>query len=346
VEKIPEKLLELKNDLVFQKLFGKPKNSKITSHFLSLILEKEINNIDLDVNKRMLRSREKSKTGRLDIRAKFNDGEDCDIELQVLPYENMPERMLEYWSGMYDNKINSGQKYNVLKPSICILITDYKLKQTQNISKYHTIWNLREKDYPDTIITDNIEMHILEMPKVNDDEILTDELVQWLKFIENPADKEVQKFMSENKYLKQAKEELSYLSDDPDFQLLVDSRAGMLRDIECMKDTARKYGFEEGKADGFAVGLTEGKAEGLAEGKAEGLAEGRAEGKAEGRAEGRAEGKAEGKAEGRAEGRAEGEVSGAQKKQLEIAKKMKAKNMPLEDIIELTGLTKEEIEKL
>jgi hypothetical protein len=35
----------------------------------------------------------------------------------------------------------------------------------------------------------------------------TDELVQWLKFIENPGNKEVQKFMSENKYLKQAKEE-------------------------------------------------------------------------------------------------------------------------------------------
>ncbi len=103
MRKIPEKLLELKNDLVFQKLFGKPKNSKITSHFLSLILEKEIYNIDLDVNKRMLRSRKTSKTGRLDIRAKFNNGEDCNIELQVLPYDFMPARMLEYWSGMYDN---------------------------------------------------------------------------------------------------------------------------------------------------------------------------------------------------------------------------------------------------
>lgn len=67
---MPDKLLELKNDLVFQKLFGKQKNSKITAHFLSLILGKEIYNIDLDVNKRMLGNRENSKTGRLDIRAK------------------------------------------------------------------------------------------------------------------------------------------------------------------------------------------------------------------------------------------------------------------------------------
>ena len=68
-----------------------------TSHFLSLILGREINNIDLDVNKRMLGNRPNAKTGRLDIRAKFNDGEDCNIEIQVKPYYYMPERMLDYW---------------------------------------------------------------------------------------------------------------------------------------------------------------------------------------------------------------------------------------------------------
>lgn len=64
---MPDKLLELKNDLVFQELFGKQKNSNITRHLLSLILNKEIYNIDLDVNKRMLGNRPDVKTGRLDI---------------------------------------------------------------------------------------------------------------------------------------------------------------------------------------------------------------------------------------------------------------------------------------
>lgn len=52
--------------------------------------------------------------------------------------------------------------------------------------------------------------------------------------------------------------------------------------------------------------------------------------------------KAESKTEGLAEGRAEGEASKAK----QIAKKMKAKNMPIEEIVELTGLTEEEIKKL
>lgn len=46
----------------------------------------------------------------------------------------------------------------------------------------------------------------------------------------------------------------------------------------------------------------------------------------------------QGKAEGRAEGRAESMKI--------VAKKLLAKNMDIDSIIELTGLTKEEIEKL
>ena len=255
---MPDKLLELKNDLVFQKVFGMQKNSLITGHFLSLILGKEIYDINLDVNKRMLSSRSNSKTGRLDIRAKFNDGEDCNIELQVLPYKFMPERMLEYWAGMYDNKINSGEDYKVLKPSISILIANYKLEQLKDIPKYHTIWNLREKDFCKKIITNNIEMHVLEIPKIEDVQILEDELAQWLKFIENPGNKEVEKFMSENRFMKQAKEELAYLSGDPDFQLLVESRAGMLKDIYYFQKDAEERALSEGMAKGIEQGIEQG----------------------------------------------------------------------------------------
>ena len=315
---MPEKLLELKNDLVFQKIFGLPKNSEITAHFLSLILNKQIHNLDLDVNKRLLRYRSDAKTGRLDIRAKFNNGEDCNIELQVLPYKHMPSRMLEYWACMYDNKISIGKDYNVLKPSISILIADYCLDELKDIGKYHTVWNLREKDFPKKIISNDIELHILEIPKIKNEEMLGDELSQWLKFIQNPVNEEVEKFMSENQFLKQAKEELAHLSDDPDFQLLVRSRAGMLMDIYCFK----KQAAEEGREEGHKKGLEEGRAEGLAEGHKEGHKEGFKEGLGEGEQKGKLESKRE------------------------IAKKLKQKHIPIDEIIEITELSKEEIENL
>lgn len=207
----------------------------------------------------MLGNRENSKTGRLDIRAKFNDGEDCNIELQVEPYPYMDKRMLEYWGSMYDAKISSGDSYEVLKPTISILIADYKITNLKHISKYHTVWNLREKDFTDTILTNDIEMHILEIPKINDNEMLKDELVQWLRFIKEPENKGVEKFMEENKYLKQARKELEQLSGDPDFKRLLESRAGFLRDVDAKMYVAREEGKKEGKEEGRKEGKEEGK---------------------------------------------------------------------------------------
>ena len=253
-------LLDLKNDIVFQELFGKQKNSKITEHLLTLILEREIKNIDLDVNKRMLGERQDSKTGRLDIRAKFNDGEDVNIELQIKPYEEVEKRLLDYWANMYLQKIDRGDKYTVLKPSIVILITNYKLKELEGIEKYHTIWNLREKEYSNRVLTKDIEIHILEMPKVKETE--KGELALWLRFIENSGIEGVQEEMEGNKYLKQAMEELEYLSDDPEFRFILKSREMFLRDQDVYKNMARKEGLAEGRAEGLKKGLTEGIEEG------------------------------------------------------------------------------------
>ena len=70
------------------------------------------------------------------------------------------------------------------------------------------------------------------------------------------------------------------------------------------------------------------------------------EGHEHGRIEGLKEGRAEGRAEGLAEGRAEGLVEGEHRKNLENAARMKAKGFSLEDIVDITGLTIDEIEKL
>ena len=275
-------LLELKNDIVFQELFGNQKNSKITGHLLSLILGRNVNNVNLDLNKRMLGNRIDSKTGRLDIRAKFNDGEDCDIELQVSSYEYMDKRMLDYWAQMYTLKISSGSDYKVLKPCISILIANYEIKKLSDIKEYHTVWNLRERKHQDKILTKDIELHILEIPKIKNTDIKKDELALWLKFIENPKNKEVEKNMEESDCLKQAKEELAYLSSDPDFKRLVDARAGFLRD----QNTFEVVGMEKGKA------------------------------------------------------------IGKKEEKIKIAKKLLVKGMSIDEIVEITSLTKEEIEKL
>ena len=74
--------------------------------------------------------------------------------------------------------------------------------------------------------------------------------------------------------------------------------------------------------------------------------EGKIEGYAEGREEGRKEGREEGRAEGREEGRAEGRAEGEKEKALAIARNMKSASMPTDMIVQMTGLSADEIATL
>ena len=283
-----KKLLELKNDIVFQKIFGSQKNKEITSHLLSIILKKEIKNINLDVNKDLIGNTKNDKKGVLDVRATFNNGEDVDIEIQMNKFNKMTNRMLLYWSRMYSQKIKRGEDYEELKPSIVILISNYNLEETKNIEKYNTKWNIREEEFKENVLTEELEFHILELPKLKKTDIEKDELALWLKFISSPNDMEVRKEMEkeENKYLKQAMEELQDLSNDPGFERIVESREKFLRDQAQREKDSKRSGEEQGKK------------------------------------------------------------IGEEQKAKAIAKKMLEKGMTIDEIMELTELTKQDIEKL
>ena len=56
--------------------------------------------------------------------------------------------------------------------------------------------------------------------------------------------------MEENKYLKQARKELEYLSGDPDFQRLLESRAGFLKDMDNYRDQCEREAKEKGLQEG------------------------------------------------------------------------------------------------
>ena len=75
--------------------------------------------------------------------------------------------------------------------------------------------------------------------------------------------------MEENKYLKQARKELEYLSGDPDFQRLLESRAGFLKDMDNYRDQCERDAKEKGLREGKKEGIKEGKKEGILQEKKE-----------------------------------------------------------------------------
>ena len=223
------------------------------------------------------------KVGILDIRAKLNNNINCNIEMQVVDRKDIEKRLLFYWSKMYTKSIKSSEKYENLERSIIILITDYNLDNLKKIPDYLTKWNIREEKYPHLILTDAIEIYIIETRKAKE-MLLKDNqtLNQWLQFINNP--KAVSSM--ENKEIKKAKKVLEDISQNEKERYLTELREKYIMDQHAIE------------AHGFDKGLEQGISQGIAQEK------------------------------------------------IEIAKKMKNKGSKIDEIIELTGLTEEEINKI
>lgn len=307
-----------KNDLVFQRIFGKIGNENIAKRFIELIIEEKIETIDLDVNKELIRDKEEEKLGRLDVRAKLNGGISCNIEIQLKDQNNMEKRTLYYWAKLHSGQLKQGENYNNTKRTISIIIMGENLNKLKKVSSYHTKWKLREEEQKDLILTEDIEIHILELGKLKEIINKKDELRLWLLFLENPENEEVQKEMEENIFLQQAMKEYEHLRGSEGFWRIVELREKNLRDESWEKENAREAGLAEGRAEGLKQGKEEGIKEGIKEGRKEGIKEGLKEGVKE----------------------------GVNKTKKDIAKKLLKEDFTIDDIVRITELTHKEIEEI
>lgn len=243
------KILLPKNDMVFQGIFGKVGNEKIAQRFIELIIGEEIESIDLDVNKELLKRTQEDKLGRLDLRAKLNEGISCNIEIQLKNEGNMEKRAVYYWARLHGNQLKEGEGYKKVQKTISIIIMGENLKCLKDIKDYHTKFQLREENRRDLILSEDEEVHILELEKMKQTNNKKDELRLWLLFLDNPENEEVQKGMEENKLLKQAMEEYDYLRGDELFWRIVELREKNLRDEISARENAIDEGREEEKKD-------------------------------------------------------------------------------------------------
>ncbi len=308
------KLLSPTMDFVFQVLFGEVGSEEITKDFLEAILKEKITEINLSRNPILRREKIEGKMGILDVIVEINKKETCNIEMQVGEREDIVQRLLYYWGKMYTKNINKGEQYKELKRTIVIMIAGFELKELKE-QGYYTRWKLIETENRKQILTDDIEIDIIELPKIHNRNIeKEDSLLEWLYFLENPDSEGVKRIVEKNEGVKKAKEKLEEISNDEIMQRLADWKEAAERDEMSVRSMAMRRGLEEGREKG--------------------LKEGRKEGIKEGIKEGRREGKKEGKEEGKKEAI------------YEMAKKMKERNIDIKLIMELTKLNKEEIEKI
>ena len=239
------KLLDMKNDYVFKRIFGHIGNEEITAGLLSSILDRNVSNLKLDNNPILEKDLLDDKVGILDIKAKIDNNINCDIEMQVLDQKDIEKRLLYYWSKMYEKSITSGKDYIELEKSIAILIIDFELDRTNKIEKYLTKWKIREEDYPEIILTDVMEIYIIELPKFKEYKTKSKNkmLNSWVEFIKNP---EVNIMGEENKELKKAQKVLKEISQDEHERYLAELRQKYIMDQKAIEDAGYDKGFENG----------------------------------------------------------------------------------------------------
>ena len=223
------KTLSPKLDVVFQALFGEIGNERITKGFLETILKRKIESIDLSKNPILRREFKDDKLGVLDILAELDGKEKCNIEMQLIDQSNIIERILYYWSRLYTRQIKTGEDYSLLEKTIVILITDFEVKNLKEMD-YHSVWKIMDNKTGGKILTDKLEIDIIELPKIKGREKDKDKLLDWLYFLENPKSERVTEKMGENKEIKEATEKLDSLSEDERMQRIADLRLKAIMD--------------------------------------------------------------------------------------------------------------------
>ena len=232
------------------------------------------------------------KFGIVDVRAKINNKDSVEIEMQLADKSNIIDRILLYWSRMYEKQIHRGDDYNVLNRCISVIFLEQCMAKLSELP-IHTKWQIKESENGKILLTDRLEIHIIELrKKVKSKE---DEAIQkWLAFFENPYGKEIKEMSEEKEEIKVALEALEEINADEEKVRIAELREKYILD----RNTEIRNAKEVGKQEGIKIGEQKGM------------------------------------------------DLGKQNEKVEIARKMKEKNMDVQTIMELTGLTEEEINKL
>ena len=248
---IGKELLNPKNDYVFKRIFGHKGNEEITKQMLSSIMKREIKNITLSENTILEKDLQGDKIGIVDIHAKIEEETEVDIEMQVIDEKNIEKRIMYYWSLLYTKGIQQGAPFYKLHKTIGILIADFKIENLRKIEKYCTKWQIREEEHTSVILTDILELYIIELPKARENKKKDKETMPWIKFLENPKEMEMEEMSEENKVaIKKAKEVLEEISEDEHERYIAYLRDKAIRDEKSIE----AYGYDKGLEEGAKKG--------------------------------------------------------------------------------------------
>ena len=157
----------------------------------------------------------------------------------------MVKRSLYYLSKMYEEQLNEKEDYSKLVRTVCINILNFKYLKTDN---FHTGYRFKEIESNEEL-TDIMEVHFIEIPKLQDSSDEKDMLVAWTEFLKDPESEKVRGLELSIEEIRQAKDELIRMSNDSTQRELYDMRANSLRDKMSELNAAERKGIKKGREE-------------------------------------------------------------------------------------------------
>ena len=133
------KRLPITDDYIFKRVFAYKGNESVLKDFLEAILKKEIQKVTIK-NPEIIPYEKGEKRGLLDIKAETEDGTMLDIEMQMEDEKDIDERANSYMGKLISEQLQVGHKYTELKKSIVIFITNYNFLKRNS---YHSVGRLK-----------------------------------------------------------------------------------------------------------------------------------------------------------------------------------------------------------
>jgi len=157
-----------KIDLVFKKLFGTEKNSKLLKSLVNSILPEDEQVVTLELkNPYNLSDYISGKITYLDIKATDENGRWYDIEVQIEPYEVYGKRLLFYWSKLNASQVKRIKTDDNLRKTIVISLMDFNyFTDAEGTERFHRRIGLSDLDTNEVYEqTDDFTFQFIELKK-------------------------------------------------------------------------------------------------------------------------------------------------------------------------------------
>ena len=183
-------------DFCFKELM---ENAKVRQGLIAAILKKDPEEIQKTKLMPTILRKEypEDKYGILDVRVLLKNGEQMDLEMQVVPFEFWFQRSFYYLSKMVTDQMKTGDTYDRIKPCIHVGILDFNF--FENDTRCYHAGMFCDKETGE-VLTDLLQIHILELKKLPPESQNETGIIQWMRFMSGKNRKDFAKMAEQNEY--------------------------------------------------------------------------------------------------------------------------------------------------